>query len=202
MTIAPGTRLGPYDILDGDRAIQTRVAGLIDLTEPAGTERRAKRDGTTLSAEPTIGVPLGTRNHARLSPDQARAVLAVYTPMRLEFWSADWKRDAWTLCQECRSAIDVITWAPDGRRLLVGRNEQLVTHAPDGSATDEVLVEEHGRVLVPGNWLFDGRIVYQSSPDLNLLASYEIKLLEPGSRTGRVLVPLARGRQGARGFSG
>ena len=88
----------------------------------------------------------------------------------------------------------MITWAPDGRRLLVGRNEQLVTHAPDGSATDEVLVEEHGRVLVPGNWLSDGRIVYQSSPDLNLLASYEIKLLEPGSRTGRVLVPLGVGK--------
>jgi serine/threonine-protein kinase len=154
----------------------------------------AKRDGTTLSAEPTIGPPPGTRNHARLSPDQSRAVLAVYTPMRLEFWLPDYKRDAWALCQECRSAIDVITWAPDGRRLLVGRNEQLVAHAPDGSSADEVLVEEHGRVLVPGNWLRDGRIVYQSSPDLNLLASYEIKLVEPGGRTGRVLVPLGVGK--------
>jgi Tol biopolymer transport system component len=113
--------------------------------------------------------------------------------MRLELWLADWKRDAWTLCGDCRTGIDVATWSPDGVRVLLGQNERLVAHALDGSAPDEVLATERGRALVPGPWLADGRIVYQSSPDLNL-TNYEIKLLEQGGGTGRVLVPLGVGK--------
>jgi len=77
--------------------------------------------------------------------------------------------------------------------LLLGQNETLIAHALDGSVPDQALVQERGRALVPGNWLADGRIVYQSSPDLNLV-NYEIKLLEPGGHTGRIIVPLGIGK--------
>ena len=106
-----------------------------------------------------------------------------------ELWLADWTRDAWTRCGDCNSA-DIGVWSPDGARLLLGRNDTLIAHALDGSAPDEVLVQEVGRRLLPSSWLADGRIVYQSSPGLT---NFEIKLLEAGGHTGRVIVPLGIG---------
>ncbi len=56
------------------------------------------------------------------------------------------------------------------------------------------MIREEGRDLVPTAWLADGRIVYQSSPDRT---RYEIKLLEPGASSGRVIVPLGEGTSSA-----
>ncbi len=127
----------------------------------------------------------------KISPDGSRATSVVTTPLRINIWLADWTRDTWSVCREC--AIDGLkhpVWSPEGDRLLLARNDTLVVHTLDGSAPDQVLVQEHGRSLLPGQWLTDGRIVYQSSPDL---IGVESKLLEPGGHTGRVIVPLGDG---------
>ena len=102
-------------------------------------------------------------------------------------WIADWTRGVWTECAGCSTVGLVAVWSPDGRRLLLGRNAEIVAHSLDGSAPDEVLVHEVDRQLLPTAWLPDGRIVYLSSSDSRL---FEIKLLEPGGSAGRVVVPL------------
>jgi len=144
------------------------------------------RDGQSSTAEPVTGDPDGSRLQIRISPDQSRAIVGVVTPTHRGLWLADWTRDTWTECGGCQSEF-LGVWSPDGTRLLFGRNDTLVAHRLDGSAPDEVLIQEPGRVLRPGSWLADGRIAYQSSPDE---ASAEIKVLERGSHTGRVVVPL------------
>jgi hypothetical protein len=142
------------------------------------------RDGTTSSAEPANGAPTGRRGGRRISPDGSRAIVSIETAMRTEFWVADWKRDAWNACRDCNSQNADTAWSPDSTRLLLSRNDTLVEHALDGSAPDRVVVQESGRVLLPSGWRADGRILYQSSPDG---ANFDIKLLEPGGKTGRIL---------------
>ncbi len=146
-------------------------------------------DGQTTSAEPATGGAAGGRLFLRISPDRSRAIAAVTTPMHREVWLADWTRDAWTLCGEC-SSDSVGVWSADGARLLLGRRDTLVAHAVNGSIPDQILVQESGRRLVPANWLADGRIAYQSSPDSS---NYEIKLIDAGGGSGRVIVPLGVG---------
>jgi len=148
------------------------------------------RDGRSSPAEPANGAPTGGRLHKRISPDGSRALVAVPTSLRRELWLVDWKRDAWTACNECGSAFAGGAWSPDGGRVLLGRNDTLVVHALDGSAPDQVVVQEAGRQLWADGWGADGRIVYTSSPDQT---SFEIKLLEPGGHSGRVVVPLGIG---------
>jgi hypothetical protein len=147
--------------------------------------------GQVSLAEPTSGAPVGARLYARISPDKSRAIVTLITPTRFELWFADWKRDVWTLCTDCNADMMVpVVWSPDGRRLLISHGDALATHALDGSTADEILVREANRSLAPASWLADGRIVYQSSL---LGAGTEIKLLEQGSTSGRVLVPLGTG---------
>jgi hypothetical protein len=69
-----------------------------------------------------------------------------------------------------------------------------VVQAIDGSSKDQTLVTEDGPniSLVPGAWLGDARIVYMSAPTADL-GNVEIKLLEPGAKAGRVVVPLGVG---------
>ncbi len=148
------------------------------------------RDGRSSSAEPANGAPTGGRLHRRISPDGSRAIVAIPTSVRRELWLVDWKRDVWTACSECGSAFAGGVWSPDDARVLLGRNDTLVVHALDGSAPDQVLVQEAGRQLWASGWGADGRIVYTSSPDQT---SFEIKLLEPGGHSGRVVVPLGIG---------
>ena len=148
------------------------------------------RDGLSSSPEPATGAPVGGRLWTRLSPDGSRALVSVVTAMRRELWIADWQRDAWTACRDCQSALAAGMWSPDGRRLILSGDDTLVAHALDGSVPDDVLLRESGRVLIPSGWRADGTIVYQSSPDLT---NFEIKLLDPGSHTGRVVVPLGIG---------
>jgi len=148
------------------------------------------RDGQASPAEPTTGAPRGRRGPSRISPDGSRAIVGVGTPVGRELWVADWTRDTWTACGDCNVEAGSGVWSPDGRHLLLGKTDRLVSHALDGSAPDQVLVHEPGRALRPANWLADGRIVYQSSPDLT---NYEIKLLERGGSAGRIVVPLGMG---------
>ena len=148
------------------------------------------RDGLSSSPEPATGAPVGSRLWTRLSPDGSRALVSVITAMRRELWIADWQRDAWTACRDCQSALAAGMWSPDGRRLILSGDETLVVHALDGSVPDEVLLRESGRVLIPSGWRADGTIVYQSSADMT---NFEIKLLDPGSHIGRVVVPLGMG---------
>jgi hypothetical protein len=83
--------------------------------------------------------------------------------MHMELWVADWTRDVWTECRECGTAIGGGVWSPDGRRVLIGRNDSLIAHSLDTSLPDQVLVREAGRVLNPSDWIADGRIVYLST---------------------------------------
>jgi serine/threonine protein kinase len=148
------------------------------------------RDGQSVSAEPTSGSPAGFRMNTRISPDGSRAVVTIWTPMRVVTWLADWTRDVWIACEECRSDRGTPVWSPDSRRLLVNRNDSLVAHSLDGTS-DEVLLREADRSLAPNAWLADGRIVYRSFSDRTSGAS-EIKYLDPEGRAG-ILVPFASG---------
>jgi eukaryotic-like serine/threonine-protein kinase len=148
------------------------------------------RDGLSTSPEPATGAPVGGRLWTRLSPDGSRALVSVITAMRRELWIADWNRDAWTACRDCQSALAAGIWSSDGRQLILSGDDRLVLHALDESVPDHVLLRESGRVLIPSGWRPDGTIVYQSSPDLT---NFEIKLLDPGSHTGRAVVPLGIG---------
>jgi Tol biopolymer transport system component len=76
--------------------------------------------------------------------------------------------------------------------VLLGAADSLVAHALDGSAPDHVLVAETGRSLIPGAWLADGRIVYLSRQPADV-TNAEIKVLGPGDREGRVVVPMGIG---------
>jgi hypothetical protein len=150
-------------------------------------------DGRPSSADPTSGAPAGARLYTRISPDRSRAVTTVITPTRRELWFVDWTRGAWTVCDDCNTLTSIgRCWSPDGRRLLLGRNDTLIAHALDGSVPDQELVRETDRLLDPALWLADGRIVYLSSTR-NSKAGREIKLLEPGGGAGRVLVPPGTG---------
>ncbi len=166
------------------------------LTGPASESRMiwVTRDGQSSSAEPATGAPAGRRLWARISPDGSRAIVSVTTPMHRETWLLDWTRDAWVPCTDCGNQLIGVdgVWSPDSRRLVVGKNDTLVAHALDDSVPDQVLVQESGRVLMASGWQADGRIVYQSSPDLT---NWEIKLLDPGGHTGHVVVPLGTGSQ-------
>jgi len=148
------------------------------------------RDGTSASAEPASGAPAGGRQWTKISPDGSRALVGIQTPMRSEIWFADWTRDVWTPCGDCPGADAGGAWSPDGRRVLVQRNDSLVVVTLDRSKAEQVLVREDGRYLQPTAWLADGRVVYESSPDQ---VGYEIKLLEAGASSGRVVVPIAEG---------
>ena len=139
---------------------------------------------------------MGTRQQTRISPDGTRAVVSVVTPVQRELWIADWSRDLWTRCTDCGAFR--AEWAPDGRRLLLGRGSALVVHAIDGSSSDQVLVQESSDAIAvsPGPWLPDGRIIYQSAPASDPSRS-EIKILDPGSHIGRVVVPAGSGTEPA-----
>jgi hypothetical protein len=150
------------------------------------------RDGQSSSADPASGAPAGARLYTRISPDGSRAAMTVITPTRREFWVVDWTRNMWTACEDCNIATSISKcWSPDGRRVLLGRNDTLIAHALDGSVPDQEIVRESGRWLDPGVWLADGRIVYLSSPPNS--PGSEIKLLEPRGSAGRVVVPLGMG---------
>ena len=150
------------------------------------------RDGKSLSAEPPAGGPVGGRLIVRISPDEAYATVAVQTPMRRELWFADWKRAIWTLCDDCASERVVAEWSHDGSQILLSREGALVAYRVDRSAASRVLLRESGRSLLPAKWLADGRILYLSSPDQS---NFEIKVLEPGAESGRVVVPLGGGTE-------
>jgi len=146
------------------------------------------KDGRHSAAEPKSGAPTGERMAARISPDRSRALVEVQTPTRGEFWIADWKRDAWSLCASCAGDSSTV-WSHDSRHILAARRDDtLVTYAIDGSTPEDVLVREDGRSLRPTDWLPDGRVVYMSSPNSR---DWEIKLLEPGAGAGRRIVPAA-----------
>ena len=149
----------------------------------------ATRDGRPSTAEPASGTPAGRRGPSRISPDGSRAIVALDTPMGRQTWIADWKRDAWIACGDCRSDV-VGVWSQDGARLLLAQNDAIVAHALDGSTPDQILVREAGRRLVPFSWLRDGGVVYESSPDQG---NSEIKVLEAGGHAGRVGVALGLG---------
>ena len=141
------------------------------------------RDGQSSPAESMTGTPAGGRRFIRIAPDQQRAAVIVETARRAELWVADWTRDVWTPCRDCKA--DLPTWSPDSRRLLGSYKGTLVAHAVDESAPDEVMVEEAGRDLSGDAWLADGRIVYTSralSPP-----TLEIKVLDPGAKNGRTI---------------
>ena len=164
------------------------------LVGPAGNVMTwMTRDGQTSPAEPVGGAPTGSRGWIRISPDGSRAAINIMTETHRGLWIADWTRDGWTACPECDTET-VGVWSPDGQRVLVGRNERLVAHSLDGSGPDQVMVQESGRVLLPGDWLADGRIVYQSSADST---THEIKLLDANSHTGRVVLPAGIGSRPA-----
>jgi hypothetical protein len=138
-----------------------------------------------MALRPVVGAAGGSRR-----TDRAR-IVNIQTAMRPEFWIADWTRDAWNACRDCNSERFDVAWSPDSTRLLLSRNDTLVEHALDGSTPDREVVQESGRVLLPSAWRKDGRILYQSSPDG---ANFDIKLLEPGGKTGRILVPVGTAR--------
>jgi serine/threonine-protein kinase len=151
------------------------------------------RDGRTSSAEPASGAPAGgSRIYSRIAPDGSRAIVLMQTPLRRQWSIADWRRDVWTVCGDCNAENTGAEWAPDGRRVLLGRANGLVAHALDGSAPDQVLVAETGRSLIPGAWLADGRIVYVSRQAADV-SNAEIKVLGPGDREGRVVVQMGIG---------
>ena len=149
-------------------------------------------DGHAASAEPTSGAPAGNRLYVRVSPDRSRAVVSVITPLHHELWVADWTRNVWTLCRDCRGDFSIPSlWSADGRRLLIGGWETLVAHALDNSTSDEVMVREANHMLMPAAWRADGRLVYTSS--LLPSSDVEIKQVDEGQSTGSVIVPFGLG---------
>jgi dipeptidyl aminopeptidase/acylaminoacyl peptidase len=149
------------------------------------------RNGQSVSAEPTSGAPAGSRIYTRISPDQARAATTVITSTRRELWLVDWARNLWSRCEDCSATTVSKAWSPDSRRLLLGRNDTLIAHALDGAEPDRELVRELDHPVEPAEWLADGRIIYLKY--VLESQSYEIKLLEPGGKVGRVIVPLGVG---------
>jgi Tol biopolymer transport system component len=150
------------------------------------------QQGRETSADPTSTGPAGGNLWQRISPNGSRAIIAVQTPMHREIWFADWSRDLWTKCDSCPATFTSGVWSRDGRRIVMTTKTALVVHTVDGSATDEELMHEDGRVLLPTQWLADGRVVYESSADFS---SFEIKVLDPGSHTGRVVTPMGTGSE-------
>jgi len=149
-------------------------------------------DGRMTSAEPSSGAPVGARLYVRVSPDGSRAAVTIITPSRFELWIADWTRDVWTRCTECRGDLSIPTvWSADGRYLLLGGWQTLVAHAVDASTADQVVLREKDRIVWPVSWLSDGRIVYMSSllpsPDV------EIKVVNPRQNVGQIIVPMGIG---------
>jgi Tol biopolymer transport system component len=151
------------------------------------------RGGRATAAEPDASsAPRGGRVWTRISPDGSRVLVAVQTPIRRETWILDWTRDLWTACDSCLAEFGVAIWSPDGRRLVTNKNGALVIHTMDNSAPDQELVREEGRIPLASQWLPDGRIVYESTSDL---ASFEIKVVDPGSHTGRIVIPMGGGAE-------
>jgi hypothetical protein len=151
-----------------------------DVWIAAGTSSR--------SAEPASGRPSGFRLYHRLSPDQRRAAVTLITATRQQLWIADWIRDVWNACDDCRG--DLLyppAWAPDGQRLLLSGFDSLVVHALNASAPDQTIVREAGRRLEPRAWLEDGRIMYMSRAIPSTPESSEIRLLNPGNGGARVI---------------
>jgi eukaryotic-like serine/threonine-protein kinase len=152
-------------------------------------------DGRSSPAEPTSGAPEGGRLVPRLSPDGSRFVVAVITALRREIWLADLSRNAWSVCTECGASSLTrfgASWSADGRRLLFeAGNDSVVERRIDGSAPERILIREPNRVLMPGEWLADGRIVYLSAPPSS---ASDIRLLESGADVGR---SIAAGRSPA-----
>ena len=151
----------------------------------------------SVSAEPATDVPEGGRLWVRLSPDGARAVVLIATPVRFELWIADWTRNVWTRCADCSADAAAADWSADGQRLILSRGDSLVVRTLDGSAPDRVVVQEPGRQLRVSDWMADGRIVYLSSTDL---AAFEVKVLAPGASAGTLL--LSHGVAGEPAVSG
>ncbi|HYB94744.1 MAG TPA: protein kinase [Vicinamibacterales bacterium] len=149
--------------------------------------------GGTSVAEPTAGTPSGTRLASRISPDGSRVAVTIHTPMRREMWFIDWTRNLWIACPDCTSNDRSAAWSPDGSRFLLDSGNTLVARSFDGAAPEQVVLREPDRTLSPTEWLSDGRIVYLSTPDGT---NFEIKLLEPGQKSGRLLVPLGAGIDG------
>jgi serine/threonine protein kinase len=146
-------------------------------------------DGRQLPAEPTSGMPVGARIEAFISPDQTRAVVGIIGPTRSGKWLVDWARNIWTACGDCTFPGDV-HWSPDGQRLLGAIGPALIAHTIGGSPPDQELLREPDRNLAPVTWLADGRIFYQSAMTGK---GMEIKVLEPGSGEGKVVVPMGVG---------
>jgi hypothetical protein len=149
------------------------------------------RDGRVSSAEPTSGAPAGGRLVPRISPDRSRALVTVITPTRWELWFADWARNVWTPCTDCKSTMAQLAkaWSTDGRHLLLDTAaDTLAEHTIDGSESDRVLVREPNRILQAGEWLADGRIVYLSGAGDDSPTAPEIKLLDIGATTGHSMV--------------
>src|SRR5262249_10902061 len=145
------------------------------------------RVGRVTPAEPATGGPRGGRLWTRISPDRSHLALTVQTPIRRETYLLDWTRDLWAACESCISAFGAAVWSPDGRRLAINRKSALVVRAVDGSAPDEELIHEDGHIVLPIQWLPDGRILYATTLDF---ARMETKLLDPTSRAQRVVIPM------------
>jgi Tol biopolymer transport system component len=147
--------------------------------------------GQTRPAETPSGAPRGGRIWTRISPDGSRAVLVTQTPVRRETWVFDWTRGIWTACDGCAFEYGA-AWSADGRRIVTNRQSALVVHTMDGSAPDQEVLREADKILLPAQWLADGRIVYLTTTDF---ARFEIKVLEPGSRTGRLVLSEGTGSE-------
>jgi serine/threonine protein kinase/Tol biopolymer transport system component len=144
--------------------------------------------GRVTSAEPSSGAPIGGRLVPRISPDHSRAMMTVITSTRWEVWFADWARDIWTVCADCKGDMAFLphAWSPDGRRLMLTTNpETIVAHTIDGSAPDQVLVREPKRVIQPVEWLTDGRLVYLSAA--NEEPTSDIMVKDVGAAAGHVI---------------
>ncbi|MFN7982995.1 MAG: protein kinase [Vicinamibacterales bacterium] len=183
LTVAEHPGVGIYAV--SSKGALAVVRGPVMGAHP-GTLVWATPSGVS-SADPASGSPVGRRIMTRISPDGTRAVVTVQTPMRRELWFADYTRDVWTPCPDCLSDRGFAEWSPDGRQLLLGRGDTLVTHSIDGSSADVVVVKEENRRLVPGPWLRDGRMVYQSRTSADLTRA-EIKVYDPASSTAKVIV--------------
>ena len=149
------------------------------------------RDGRVTPGEPAAGAPPGGRLWMRISPDGSRVSLAVQTPIRRDVWILDRARDLWTACDGCAHGFGAV-WSGDGRRLAISKNSTIVVHAIDGSAPDQELVREEGRILVPVQWLSDGQLLYESTPDM---ARIEVKVFDPNRHVAALILPAGSGSE-------
>jgi len=166
-------------------AIRGPLTGSV-LTPLAWVDRQSH----VTPAAPAQGAPHGGTVWARISPDQSRIIVAIQTPMKRETWIVDRTRDVWTPCNNCADDFGSVAWSHDGRHMAATHDAGLSIHTVDASAPDEELVHEDNRLLLVAQWLPDGRIIYLSGDGAT---KFEIKVLEPGSHTGRTIVPMGVG---------